>query len=183
MRDTDRRVKYTKMVLRESLLKLMEDKPLDRISVTELCQTADVNRGTFYAHYKEPADLFSQIEEEFYSGFEEIFTSNTCGTLEAANKQLMELIDKNRGISRIMLGENGNLKFIDRIHALAKDSFHARWNSRLEKMDLPEDYVYDYVAAGCVEILRHWLTEDSTRSIDDMADIMSRMVLRTMNAW
>ena len=39
MRDADRRVKFTKMVLRESLLELMREKPIGEITVTELCKT------------------------------------------------------------------------------------------------------------------------------------------------
>lgn len=60
----DRRVKYTLLALRGSLLELMREKDVSRITVKELCERADVNRGTFYAHYASPADLLEQIEQE-----------------------------------------------------------------------------------------------------------------------
>jgi len=62
----DRRVRYTKMVLRESLLALMKQKAISKITPTELCRHADVNRNTFYAHYSSPYDLLIQIESELY---------------------------------------------------------------------------------------------------------------------
>ena len=49
---SDRRVRYTKTVLKQSLLELMKDRPIGKITVTEICRLADVNRNTFYAHYK-----------------------------------------------------------------------------------------------------------------------------------
>ena len=48
---SDRRVKYTKMVLRNALIKLLETKPISRITIKEICEEADINRTTYYAHY------------------------------------------------------------------------------------------------------------------------------------
>ena len=42
----DRRVKYTQMVLNESLLEVLREKPLSRITVKEICDRADINRST-----------------------------------------------------------------------------------------------------------------------------------------
>ena len=46
---TDRRVKYTKQAIRDSFLKLLSEKPIEKISVTEICREAEINRGTFYS--------------------------------------------------------------------------------------------------------------------------------------
>ena len=48
---TDARVKYTKMVLKKALLELMQHKPVNKITVKEICERAELNRATFYAHY------------------------------------------------------------------------------------------------------------------------------------
>jgi AcrR family transcriptional regulator len=42
----------------------MRTKTIDRISILELCKTADVNRNTFYAHYSTPEDVLNEIENE-----------------------------------------------------------------------------------------------------------------------
>lgn len=68
----DRRVKYTKMVLTESLLKLLHDKPLNKITVKALCETADVNRGTFYSHYADQYELFDEIKTNFINNINDI---------------------------------------------------------------------------------------------------------------
>ena len=50
----NRRVKMTKMLLNESFLKFLAEKPLARITVKEICEDAGVNRSTYYAHFTDP---------------------------------------------------------------------------------------------------------------------------------
>ena len=49
----DRRVKYTKKVITETFLNLLEKKDISNITVTEISEISDVNRGTFYRYYKD----------------------------------------------------------------------------------------------------------------------------------
>ena len=60
----DRRVKKTKRQLRQALMHLMTEKPSRSISVRELAERADINRGTFYIHYKDVSDLLQRLEDE-----------------------------------------------------------------------------------------------------------------------
>ena len=61
----DRRVKYTKKVIKDTFLSLLEKKNISNISVKELCEMADINRGTFYRYYIDIYDLLKKIEDEF----------------------------------------------------------------------------------------------------------------------
>ena len=62
----DRRTAYSKKVIRESLLALMQEKPLNKITVREICDKADVNRSTFYSYYMDIYDLHRAILKEFF---------------------------------------------------------------------------------------------------------------------
>jgi AcrR family transcriptional regulator len=91
---SDRRVIYTKRVIKESLLNLLESNPLSKITIKEICNDAEINRGTFYRHYEDIYDLFEEIESEFidqvYLKSEEEFSINT----------LLNLIYTNQGFYR-----------------------------------------------------------------------------------
>ena len=65
----DRRTKYTKMGLQNSLFELLKQKSIDKITVTDICHLADINRGTFYYYYTDVIDLLNQIENELYENF------------------------------------------------------------------------------------------------------------------
>ena len=63
----NRRVQMTKRLLKEALLELLDEKPLEKISVTDVCRRADVNRSTFYAHYMDTTALLHEMEQEVFS--------------------------------------------------------------------------------------------------------------------
>ena len=60
----DRRVRRTRKQLRECLVTLLKQKKVQDITVRELTELADLNRGTFYLHYKDVFDLLEQTETE-----------------------------------------------------------------------------------------------------------------------
>ena len=51
MSKTDARVRYTRRVIKESFLALLHEKPINKITVKEVCEAAEINRATFYSHY------------------------------------------------------------------------------------------------------------------------------------
>lgn len=58
----DIRIKRTKKMLENALFELMKDKPVEKITPTELCRKATVNRNTFYSHYSSVTELYESIE-------------------------------------------------------------------------------------------------------------------------
>lgn len=68
----DRRVRRTKALLLQGLIQLMEENDIKDISVKELSDLADINRGTFYLHYSDVYNMLGKIEEELFQEFNEI---------------------------------------------------------------------------------------------------------------
>ena len=62
----NRRTKMTQKLLKESLLTLLQDKEIHKITVTDICKKADINRGTFYSYYEDPYALLQCIEDELF---------------------------------------------------------------------------------------------------------------------
>ena len=56
---------YSQKVLKEALLKLLVDQPLSKITVQKLCETADVNRTTFYSNFEDIFALYRQVQDDF----------------------------------------------------------------------------------------------------------------------
>ena len=66
MRKTDARIRYTQRVLKESFLTLLKQKPVNKITVKEVCEMAELNRATFYAHY---SDCFAASSKNYWKRF------------------------------------------------------------------------------------------------------------------
>ena len=71
MRKNDQRIRLTKMLIRRAFLDLLRTKPMQGISIKELCTAAGINRGTFYSHYADIYDLLEQIEDDMMHDFQE----------------------------------------------------------------------------------------------------------------
>lgn len=65
MKKEDRRTTYTKTLIKDTVLSLLQKKPISKITVSEVCQIADINRGTFYLHYKDSLDVLEQLQDEY----------------------------------------------------------------------------------------------------------------------
>lgn len=60
----DKRIEKTKRAIKEAFIELRKTKPLEKISIKELCQMADINKSTFYSHYENIYELSDAIEYE-----------------------------------------------------------------------------------------------------------------------
>ena len=78
----DSRVRRTKRLLRQGLTELLREKSIKKITVRELSERIDINRGTFYLHYKDIYDLVDQIEKELFDEFEKILESYSIADLK-----------------------------------------------------------------------------------------------------
>ena len=72
---TDARVRYTRKIIQETFLDLLKDKPISKITVKEICDKAEINRGTFYKHYQDCYDLLEKIEAEGIQEFEKMLAA------------------------------------------------------------------------------------------------------------
>lgn len=60
-RKQDRRTRYTRQTIKDTFLELLNQKSFTKITVTEICKNAEINRGTFYLHYYDIHDVLSDI--------------------------------------------------------------------------------------------------------------------------
>jgi len=175
----DRRVKYTKMVLKESLIDLLSQKDISAITIKEICEEADVNRTTFYAHYADQYDLLRQIEDELLQNLKAYITVFKQKKADAIFvdilEEMFEYIKANAKLCKLLLSKEGNLDFQKRIMMLVYDTnLVAKPNETLKKGE--EEYVYSFVITGCVGVIHKWLEEGMKHS----SRIMAGMIINSV---
>ena len=105
--EDNRSVRNTKRKLRSGLITLLSEKPLNEISVKELTDSVDVNRGTFYFHYSDIYDMLSKIEDEFFERFDSILNDPDPDMRGSANEYLTAIfsfLGENHDLCEILLG-------------------------------------------------------------------------------
>lgn len=176
MKNTDTRVRYTKDMLKKALLKIMEHKHIDRITVKELCDEAEINRGTFYLHYATPNDVLMEIEDEiFAANWKKMKKYQKDPTQINYLQDVFRTTLENRDIARIIMGQNGNARFMERIKKNIKKEVVDQWCIEmpdLKKKDL--DYVFDYVFNGTMALIINWMNDESI-SIEKLSNRLDRL--------
>lgn len=120
MEKMDARKRYTQMVLKQSFLKLLKDKPVNRITVKEVCALAQLNRATFYAHYSDCFALMESIENELIDAFEESLRYVNSFDVTALIEAIYDMVDQNQAACRVLILGNTNSTVLMRMIALAR---------------------------------------------------------------
>ncbi len=177
---TDRRVRKTKKQLQQTLTNLLMKKDIKDISVKELTSVADVNRSTFYLHYRDIYDLYDQIQAEVYNELKQIFEkhlkANRRAGLLPVVSEAFDFLSKNRELCMVVLNSEESDILIGIIE-LGKPKTGEEWLSLLGNAppDLYE-YYYSFITSGCVGLLRFWLNSGMTEPPKKMAELAGSLI-------
>ena len=92
----DRRVKYTKNIIKECLIELLQSKDLNKITVSELCEKADINRATFYRYYIDIFDLLEKMEQELIDHLKEMLPDYQDYSMKDIVEEYLKVLLKNK---------------------------------------------------------------------------------------
>ena len=182
MERENQRIVITKRMLKESMLKLLKEKELDTINVTELCREAGVNRATFYRHYEIPRDILMEIQQDFYRELrQKISLPGTLGDIRYVVEQLCIYMNDHQELLRILVQNNSDTDFADFINdtylELAKDYSHMAALKKLSQEDI--QFMTLYSAGGSYFVLRSWIMGSFKKSPQEMADYVYSLIAKT----
>lgn len=180
----DRRIKYTKKQLQKSLIELLSDKPLYKISIKEICEKADINRSTFYAHYETQYDLYEEIVQKTATDIKEIIDSfpgnrTSLDTIKIFRDALL-YVEKNREFFLVLLSEKGNLTVGENISSIFDSirDIHIYSNDEEENNRDFDEYISLFILSGTASILWKWLNTENRIPADEFASLIYGISIR-----
>jgi len=183
----DRRVKYTKMVLQDSLVGLLKQKPITKISIKEICEAADINRSTFYAHYVDQYDLFNQIQQAFFNEINEYLRDYNIKEYEAESLQTMQrifdYITENAELCKVMLGEHGDIELQKQVMMIVQRQCMKEWQGVNQIDGEMMEYLYLFATNGSIGIVQQWLQSGMKKSTREMAELVIKLAYRGYSAF
>ena len=182
MERENQRIVITKRMLKESMLKILEEKELDAINVTELCREAGVNRATFYRHYEIPRDVLMEIQLDLYQDLrQQVKIPKSTDDIRPVIEKLCDYLNQHLELLRILIRSNSDTdfaKFMNDIYMeLAKECSHMSALKKLSQEDL--QLLSLYSAGGSYFVLRSWILGSIKKSPAEMADYVYDLVNKT----
>lgn len=184
---TDRRVKYTKLALKEALIELLKQKSIDKISVKELCEVADINRSTFYAHYADQYSLLHQIEQEVLDGINHYlsdfnFESYEDGSIQVMNR-IFDYIVENADLCKVILGESGDIALQKKIMMIVMQHGVPLLREQKGIDEKTLEYVYLFCVTGSIGVVQKWLQTGMQETSREMAELINRTSYQGFSAY
>lgn len=167
------------MVLKDSFITLLEKKDISKISIKEICEDADINRATFYAHYSDQYDFMNQIQEELLRKIENhlsAFVQNDLPVVLADMlEQIFEYVKENARICRLLLSDRGDLNFQKRVFMLVYEKIinNITKNSEITREEV--EYIHAFILTGCIGIIQKWLNDGMKKTPRFMADTIMKL--------
>jgi len=172
--------KKTKQLIQSSFMKLLEDKPFESITVGDITKKAQINRGTFYIHYKDKFDLLDKIEERLFEDIgnhlDELQTNySSKDTFEKGQEQLASAlfnsIKMHSPMLKILLNNHGKAGF----HIRFRDTFSDKVRLNLEKneriiknLNVPMEYFLSFITSAFLGLIEQWVLNGLDKTPEEM---------------
>ena len=143
----NRRILYTKKIIKESLIDLLKYKKIHEVTVTDICKKSNINRGTFYTHYKDVLLL-----------------------------KALELIYDNKDLCKILFSKQMETDLMDRIIYVASKSEIDKLVSSSKIDDVFLDYFIKYTVGGVVSVIQTWLENDLNEPPKEIVRIINNII-------
>lgn len=170
----NKRTVITKLLLKNSLMELMKEKSINKITIKEICEQAELNRSTFYLHYQDQYELLNDIENEIIEKTFEYLKNvdSKLDTIESL-ETFLDYIKTNDVAFQILLCQSENSSFQELLVETA---------AGYVKLNVPElsdanneKYIYVFLMQGCLHLLKEWINSGFDIPTKEIAELIFKL--------
>jgi AcrR family transcriptional regulator len=182
----DGRVRYTKMRIRSAFYELAKQNEYDKITVTAVCNKAEINRATFYKHYLDIPDLIDKLQEEaiekLINRLDVATKSNIDDFLIDLLKQVKENTSANGSLS--LFTQASATSFTSKVSRIIYSKFSEIIKSDIPKSStLDQDMIFVYIAGGCAGIIDYWAKtgfKEDEKELSQKLRLMANLTIKSI---
>ena len=175
MRKQPERTAMTRSILIDSFLKLSKEKPIDKITVSEICIKAGYNRSTFYQYFDDTYHLISYIEDDLMNYIKDTVVSR----IGMVNPEqffvdiFIKVHKEKRDILKLLLRQTDN-----RFPTKLKEFLIPLFAQQLQMPQNEDQTVYklDFYLSGIIAVVSRWVTSETPISSKEYALLMQQIV-------
>ncbi|MBR2751058.1 MAG: TetR/AcrR family transcriptional regulator [Oscillospiraceae bacterium] len=178
MKEQNLRVTISKRMLKEGLFRCLKKKPLEKITVSELCREAQVNRTTFYNHYVIPRDILLEIGIDHAKKVREIFLADSNKTIGEKRKKVLIYIYSVRDELKILFSAEADAHVENTARDFFTwfvDGFIEERKNLLIKDEAEHEMIRNCMGWSSYFLVRQWLTQYEEKTPEEMHDFFERL--------
>ncbi|AKS70074.1 TetR family transcriptional regulator [Staphylococcus schleiferi] len=149
----DKRIKKTQKAIKQTILNLLQEKQIEEITVTDICEESEIVRRTFYAHYTDKYDLIEHIMDDYISDFIEIchFKENVDFTL--GNIKWFQYLYENREIFNTLFRSSISSLFNRKLENIINEQIELKLREDLMNNDLRKETLLKFLTSAVLGVM------------------------------
>jgi AcrR family transcriptional regulator len=177
----DRRIAKSQVAIKNAVTELMSEKSFDDITIQDIADRADVNRGTIYLHYTDKYDLLDKMIEEHIENLRELCQSASDMTFQEGNYVWYEYFERNYLFFSTMLASKGAPYFRSRFLDLVIEEFKSEVDIPVEKNNgLNEEVILQFFGSAVVGSVEWWFKNEMPLPTRIMAEQTGALLDRNL---
>jgi len=174
----------SRQLIRQAFMDLIQEKPIDKITVTDLVRRAEINRSTFYAHYADVRALIQELENELIQQcimmteqqtYVSLFLDPMPFLMETAH-----FLEENQAMFRI-IGKTDFAKDLE--DRIKKVYIHHITHAQAVPMEIRNSKLFairvGFFVAGMVDVYLRWLWGELDCSLEEIAEDLSQIIIKS----
>jgi len=169
----DRRIQKSKKAIIDSLTQLMSEKDFDKITINEIADRANVNRGTVYLHYVDKFDLLNHCIETHLTKLFETCIGNRDIEYPSSKKAMLSIfehLEQHAFFYSNMLTNKAIPTFRNRLFSMIQKIIEEQVDKKGINKELKKEVLVQYVASATVGVMEWWITHSMPYSSKDMVE-------------
>ncbi|MDO3412169.1 TetR/AcrR family transcriptional regulator [Saccharibacillus sp. CPCC 101409] len=165
----DRRVRKTRETITEAFMELLKEKDFERITINEIAERADVNRGTVYLHYEDKFDLLTRCIETYLQELDDSCRPyDLSAPPEESLLRTFEYLERNAEIFSVLIRQESIPVFRARLAAMLKQGIERQFDC-LERRDLlNREIAVQFLTTAVVGLLEWWIVRSMPYPASEM---------------
>lgn len=163
-------------------MRLLEQKNIDKVNVTELCKESGINRATFYAHYGTPYDLLTEIEHEMIDEImgetERLWQKRGSLDFRVSTEIMCQYFYDHGDMIRVLMRNFSGQDFARTLNQIYQAILDSSVIQDADKDNIK--LMTAYLAGGGVFLLSTWLREDIQKGPQEIAQLISRLFSKSI---
>lgn len=182
MNSFDARVRYTRMIIEQCFLELLGDKPVSKITVTELCEKAQINRATFYKHYQDVPQLLEKLEEDLFDQIREMFKDH-AENMETMLLEMMNYTRKEWKRFMALGSDNGDPNMMMKTFLICYENAYPIVEQNVPEIsEAQRQMLFQFMSQGAGGILTWWIKDGMKEDPKTVTQYIMKLCIAAVDA-
>lgn len=186
-RSPDRRVVKTKRAIKNAFAKLLSQKDINNITISDIAAEADINRKTFYNYYAGIHEVIDEIENDIIRRFDDALTEidfkNSLNSPYLIFEKLTNIINADMDFFGYLLSMNSNVSLSSKITDLLTGKVKSLILQYVEAEETRVDIMLEFMISGMVAVYKRWFNSDRSEPVEEISSQIKTLALQGLNGF